>query len=99
MLKHISKLKLSFSPLDHSARSIRSFLVAIDSERNRSLNSKLIIEKTVSAQVKDPHLQVTYRDSKELNLETKWMDVQEILKAVNKYSKKLEILEVIKSSQ
>ncbi|KAI9104750.1 hypothetical protein DFS34DRAFT_645449 [Phlyctochytrium arcticum] len=95
MLKFVDKLVLNFAPLSPASRSVRGFMQQLVTTRNRASNPKCNLIINMSDQVKKPSIEVAYSNKATLKLDTQTMTAAEIVKDVNRVSKRLQLEEDI----
>ena len=100
MLKYIHRITARYSPLDSKSRSLKASLLQINTRKNKqqqSSNAFLLQIQPVDGTTK-PWMEVEYTDKKVLRLDTAAMSAEEIVGDIKRHSKKLALLDDIKSS-
>ncbi|KAI9033039.1 hypothetical protein DFJ74DRAFT_701200 [Hyaloraphidium curvatum] len=98
-LRHFTKIAAEFAPRDVTAKSLRNFLLQVNTDKKKAASPQLKFDVKVSDSVPKPMLAVTYRDGKSLSWSTAYMTTPEISKDFWRHAKKLLDEEEAKAAQ
>eukprot|EP00245_Coleochaete_scutata_P018118 TRINITY_DN9256_c0_g1_i1.p1 TRINITY_DN9256_c0_g1~~TRINITY_DN9256_c0_g1_i1.p1 ORF type:complete len:114 (-),score=26.11 TRINITY_DN9256_c0_g1_i1:514-855(-) len=91
MLRHLSKVRIEFNPLDRRSAAALEFLAECNSRKSRDSNPKCEVVARRRTDSHPPFIQVTYSNGKEETIDAAAMVAQQIRKKVLKDSEGLEI--------
>ncbi|TPX57739.1 hypothetical protein PhCBS80983_g03607 [Powellomyces hirtus] len=98
MLKYMDKIIVSFAPLNPKSRSVRAFMQQLITDGNRQSNAKCNVVINMSDKIAKPTVEAFYTNKATLKLDTETLTAAEIVKDVNRLSKRLQLEEDIAQS-
>ncbi|KAI9299128.1 hypothetical protein K502DRAFT_164 [Neoconidiobolus thromboides FSU 785] len=94
MLKYISEIRIKLTPYNVTSVSARSFLNRVSTDKNVLTNPDCKINTVVQSDLKKNNLiYIKFKDGFELNLKADSLKEKEITSEVDKYSRKLSLLD------
>lgn len=98
LLKHLSKVRIEFNPLDRRAASALEFLAQCNSRKARESNPKCDVSVRTRTDAHPPFIKVTFNNGREETMDGATMTAQGIRKQIFKQADGMEMEQLFKDA-